>query len=64
MFSSCFVDELCYILHVNELQAELGRPTPSQPDRGKVSINIDCSATAAPIFQVLVLLILLNDCYL
>uniref|UniRef100_A0A7C9CGI3 Ribosomal RNA-processing protein 42 n=1 Tax=Opuntia streptacantha TaxID=393608 RepID=A0A7C9CGI3_OPUST len=36
---------------IASVKAELGRPTPSQPDRGKVSINIDCSATAAPIFQ-------------
>ncbi|KAL2927374.1 Exosome complex component RRP42 [Bienertia sinuspersici] len=31
--------------------SELGRPNSSQPDKGKVSIHIDCSATAAPIFQ-------------
>ncbi|XP_021723355.1 exosome complex component RRP42-like [Chenopodium quinoa] len=33
------------------VKAELGRPNLSQPDKGKVSIHIDCSATAAPIFQ-------------
>lgn len=36
---------------IASVKAELGRPNPSQPDKGKVSINIDCSATAAPIFQ-------------
>ncbi|KAJ8423361.1 hypothetical protein Cgig2_011622 [Carnegiea gigantea] len=36
---------------IASVKAELGRPNPSQPDQGKVSINIDCSATAAPIFQ-------------
>uniref|UniRef100_A0A803MHV3 Ribosomal RNA-processing protein 42 n=1 Tax=Chenopodium quinoa TaxID=63459 RepID=A0A803MHV3_CHEQI len=37
-------------IHV-DTGAELGRPNLSQPDKGKVSIHIDCSATAAPIFQ-------------
>ncbi|XP_057535511.1 uncharacterized protein LOC130813685 isoform X2 [Amaranthus tricolor] len=33
------------------VKAELGKPSSSQTDKGKVSIHIDCSATAAPIFQ-------------
>ncbi|KAH9613966.1 hypothetical protein KSS87_006783 [Heliosperma pusillum] len=32
-------------------QAELGRPSSSRPDHGKVSIHVDCSATAAPMYQ-------------
>ncbi|XP_048494620.1 uncharacterized protein LOC104887169 isoform X2 [Beta vulgaris subsp. vulgaris] len=36
---------------IASVKAELGRPNSSQPDKGKVSIHIDCSATAAPIFQ-------------
>lgn len=39
------------------MQAELGRPNSSQPDKGKVSIYIDCSATAAPIYQVVISLL-------
>lgn len=36
---------------IASVKAELGRPNSSQPDKGKVLIYIDCSATAAPIFQ-------------
>lgn len=34
------------------LQAELGKPSPSHPDKGKVSIYVDCSPTAEPTFEV------------
>lgn len=34
------------------MQAELGRPSSLQPDKGKVSIYVDCSPTAAPMFEV------------
>lgn len=34
------------------MQAELGRPSQLQPDKGKVSIYVDCSSTAAPVFEV------------
>lgn len=34
------------------LQAELGKPSLLQPDRGKVAIFVDCSPTAAPMFEV------------
>ncbi|KAL9681441.1 hypothetical protein QQ045_013224 [Rhodiola kirilowii] len=33
------------------LPAELGKPNVWQPDKGKVSIHIDCSATAEPAFE-------------
>uniref|UniRef100_A0A803L3C9 Ribosomal RNA-processing protein 42 n=1 Tax=Chenopodium quinoa TaxID=63459 RepID=A0A803L3C9_CHEQI len=36
---------------IASVKAELGRPNSSQPNKGKISIHIDCSATAAPIFQ-------------
>lgn len=42
---------LCLIL-----QAELGRPSSLQPDKGKVFINVDCSPTADPIFEVYIYL--------
>ncbi|XP_042056029.1 exosome complex exonuclease RRP42-like [Salvia splendens] len=32
--------------------AELGKPNPSYPDKGKVSIHVDCSPTAEPSFEV------------
>lgn len=35
------------------MQAEIGRPSPLQPDKGKVAIYVDCSPTAAPMFEVL-----------
>jgi hypothetical protein len=35
-----------------QLQAELGKPSLSQPDKGKVFIYIDCSSTAEPAFEV------------
>lgn len=34
-------------------QAELGKPNSSYPDKGKVSIHVDCSPTAEPTFEVL-----------
>lgn len=33
-------------------QAELGKPSPSQADKGRVNIYVDCSPTAAPMFEV------------
>lgn len=33
------------------VKADLGRPTSSQPDKGKVFIHVDCSATATPMFK-------------
>lgn len=33
------------------VKAELGKPSASQPDKGKVAIYIDCSPTAAPMFE-------------
>lgn len=35
-----------------QVQAELGKPSLLQPDKGKVSIHIDCSSTAEPSFEV------------
>jgi hypothetical protein len=35
-----------------QVQAELGKPSLMQPDKGKVSIYIDCSSTAEPAFEV------------
>ncbi|OAY70071.1 Exosome complex component RRP42 [Ananas comosus] len=32
-------------------QAELGKPSILRPDKGKVSIFVDCSPTAAPMFE-------------
>jgi len=34
------------------VQAELGKPSSMQPDKGKVFIYIDCSSTAEPAFEV------------
>ncbi|XP_009343467.2 exosome complex component RRP42 isoform X1 [Pyrus x bretschneideri] len=36
---------------IASVKAELGRPTALQPDKGKVFINVDCSPTAAPMFE-------------
>lgn len=33
------------------VKAEIGTPSPLQPDKGKVSIFVDCSPTAAPVFE-------------
>ncbi|XP_077230158.1 3'-5'-exoribonuclease family protein [Tasmannia lanceolata] len=33
------------------VKAELGKPTLLQPDKGKVAIFVDCSPTAAPMFE-------------
>ncbi|KAG5553506.1 hypothetical protein RHGRI_011397 [Rhododendron griersonianum] len=37
---------------IASVKAELGKPSPFQPDKGKVSIYVDCSPTAAPMFKV------------
>lgn len=34
------------------LKAELGKPSLLHPDKGKVSIFVDCSPTAAPVYEV------------
>ncbi|KAL3832862.1 hypothetical protein ACJIZ3_007598 [Penstemon smallii] len=36
---------------IASVKAELGRPNPSDPDKGKVSIFVDCSPTAEPTFE-------------
>ncbi|XP_040374797.1 exosome complex component RRP42 isoform X3 [Rosa chinensis] len=36
---------------IASVKAELGRPSALHPDKGKVSINVDCSPTAAPMFE-------------
>uniref|UniRef100_A0A7N0VDV9 Ribosomal RNA-processing protein 42 n=1 Tax=Kalanchoe fedtschenkoi TaxID=63787 RepID=A0A7N0VDV9_KALFE len=36
---------------IASVKAELGKPNASQPDKGKVSVHIDCSATAEPAFE-------------
>ncbi|KAF5208226.1 Exosome complex component rrp42, partial [Thalictrum thalictroides] len=36
---------------IASVKAELGRPNLLYPDKGKVSIYIDCSPTAAPVFE-------------
>ncbi|CAI9102893.1 OLC1v1001260C1 [Oldenlandia corymbosa var. corymbosa] len=36
---------------IASVKAELGRPTAAYPDKGKVSINVDCSPTAEPTFE-------------
>ncbi|XP_074285692.1 uncharacterized protein LOC141611138 [Silene latifolia] len=36
---------------IASVKAELGRPSSSRPDHGKVSIHVDCSATATPMHQ-------------
>uniref|UniRef100_A0A7N2L322 Uncharacterized protein n=1 Tax=Quercus lobata TaxID=97700 RepID=A0A7N2L322_QUELO len=33
------------------MQAELGKLSSLQPDKGKVAIHVDCSPTAAPMFE-------------
>ncbi|KAM7251399.1 hypothetical protein ACFE04_023282 [Oxalis oulophora] len=33
------------------VKAEIGKPHPMQPDKGKVAIYVDCSPTAAPLFE-------------
>ncbi|KAE9444666.1 hypothetical protein C3L33_23436, partial [Rhododendron williamsianum] len=37
---------------IASVKAELGKPSPFQPDKGKVSIYVDCSPTAAPMFEL------------
>ncbi|XP_056160535.1 uncharacterized protein LOC115669999 isoform X1 [Syzygium oleosum] len=36
---------------IASVKAEIGRPSPLQPNKGKVSIYVDCSPTAAPMFE-------------
>lgn len=36
---------------IASVKAEIGRPSPLQPNKGKVSIYVDCSPTAAPVFE-------------
>ncbi|CAA6666189.1 unnamed protein product [Spirodela intermedia] len=36
---------------IASVKAELGKPNPLQPGRGKVAIYVDCSPTAAPAFE-------------
>ncbi|KAJ8538674.1 hypothetical protein K7X08_029970 [Anisodus acutangulus] len=36
---------------IASVKAELGRPTASHPDQGKVSIYVECSPTAEPSFE-------------
>ncbi|PIA59211.1 hypothetical protein AQUCO_00400233v1 [Aquilegia coerulea] len=36
---------------IASVKAELGRPNHLYPDKGKVSIYVDCSPTAAPMFE-------------
>ncbi|GLT27448.1 hypothetical protein SLA2020_024450 [Shorea laevis] len=36
---------------IASVKAELGRPSAMQPDKGKITINVDCSPTAAPMFK-------------
>ncbi|KAL6493382.1 hypothetical protein OROGR_032472 [Orobanche gracilis] len=36
---------------IASVKAELGKPKPSHPDKGKVSIYVDCSPTAEPTFE-------------
>ncbi|CAK9151878.1 unnamed protein product [Ilex paraguariensis] len=36
---------------IGSVKAELGKPNPLQPDKGKVSLYVDCSPTAAPMFE-------------
>ncbi|KAG6437536.1 hypothetical protein SASPL_102455 [Salvia splendens] len=36
---------------IASVKAELGKPNPSYPDKGKVSIHVDCSPTAEPSFE-------------
>lgn len=58
MFYSTYFSLLVLILRFSfltiniHLQAELGKPTILHPDKGKVSIYVDCSPTAAPMFEV------------
>ncbi|KAF9669627.1 hypothetical protein SADUNF_Sadunf14G0127000 [Salix dunnii] len=37
---------------IASVKAELGRPNALQPDKGKVSIFVDCSPVAEPMFEV------------
>ncbi|KAE8669875.1 hypothetical protein F3Y22_tig00112215pilonHSYRG00171 [Hibiscus syriacus] len=37
---------------IASVKAELGKPSALQPDKGKIAIYVDCSPTAAPMFEV------------
>jgi hypothetical protein len=41
-----------FVFDGSNLQAELGKPSILHPDKGKVSIFVDCSPTAEPTFEV------------
>lgn len=43
------------------MQAELGKPSGLQPDKGKVAIFIDCSPVAEPMFEVVYFDLLLSN---
>lgn len=54
-FFQTTLDFLLIMIHdilATHVQAELGKPSLMQPDKGKVSIHIDCSSTAEPAFEV------------
>ncbi|KAJ4796985.1 Exosome complex component RRP42 [Rhynchospora pubera] len=36
---------------IASIKAELGKPSVLHPDKGKVSIFVDCSPTAAPVYE-------------
>ncbi|KAE7998954.1 hypothetical protein FH972_003444 [Carpinus fangiana] len=36
---------------ISTVKAELGKPSSLQPDKGKVTIYVDCSPTAEPVFE-------------
>ncbi|KAK6271020.1 hypothetical protein POUND7_008118 [Theobroma cacao] len=36
---------------IASVKAELGKPSALQPDKGKIAIYVDCSPTAAPMFE-------------
>ncbi|THG20592.1 hypothetical protein TEA_028571 [Camellia sinensis var. sinensis] len=47
---------------IASVKAELGKPSPFQPDKGKVSIYVDCSPTAAPVFELGMIKVLKSGC--
>jgi len=48
-------------LLATQVQAELGKPSLLQPDKGKVSIYVDCSSTAEPAFEVAYSIVFLHS---
>ncbi|XP_030950141.1 exosome complex exonuclease RRP42-like [Quercus lobata] len=36
---------------ISSVKAELGKPSSLQPDKGKVAIHVNCSPSAAPMFE-------------